>query len=174
MPEFQTPPTPASARPTRENARAPARTLFCSAFSRCTFSKNDARYPRFPFGKKSWRSPLPRLSIRTPRPKRLQQFQWANDIDPQHERVLWAAAIGDSPDRAVSVFAEEESAVVRHRHTDGARPNREVVHDEAGHEVLIFAGRYPVLQARADHLVVRFLQFQEPCWAANASPLSEC
>jgi hypothetical protein len=57
---------------------------------------------------------------------------------------------------------------MRHRHTDRARPNRGVVHDEAGHEVLIFAGRYPVLQARA------FLQFQEPCWAANAFPLSEC
>ena len=42
--------------------------------SRCTFSKNDARYPRFPFGKKSWRSPLPRLSIRTPRPKGCGNF----------------------------------------------------------------------------------------------------
>src|ERR1700751_2172300 len=37
--------------------------------------------------------------------------------------------------------------------TDGARPNRGVVHDETGHEALIFAGRYPVLQARADHFV---------------------
>src|SRR5215471_17261474 len=71
----------------------------------------------------------------------------------QHERVLWAAAIGDTPYHAVSVLADEQSAVMRHRHTDGARPNRGVVHDEAGHEVLIFAGRYPVLQARADHLV---------------------
>jgi hypothetical protein len=42
---------------------------------------------------------------------------------------------------------------MRHRHTDGAGPNKGVVHDEAGHEILIFAGRYPVLQARADHLV---------------------
>ena len=40
---------------------------------------------------------------------------------------------------------------MRHRHADGARPNRGVVHNEAGHEVLIFAGRHPVLQARADH-----------------------
>src|SRR5215471_8638351 len=71
----------------------------------------------------------------------------------QHERVLWAAAIGDPPHRAVSVLADEESTVMRHRHTDGARPNRGVVHDEAGHEVLVLAGRYPILQARADHLV---------------------
>jgi len=42
---------------------------------------------------------------------------------------------------------------MRYRHADWARPNRGVVHDEAGHEVLIFAGRYPILQARADHLV---------------------
>jgi hypothetical protein len=39
---------------------------------------------------------------------------------------------------------------MRHRHADGARPNRGVVHDEAGHEVLIFAGRHPVLQGRAE------------------------
>src|SRR5215467_7443536 len=61
-------------RSTHENARAPARTLLCSALSRCTFSKNDDRYLRFPFGKKSWRSPLPRLSIRPPT-KTLRQFQ---------------------------------------------------------------------------------------------------
>ena len=42
---------------------------------------------------------------------------------------------------------------MRHRHANGARPNRGVVQNEAGHEVLIFAGRYPVLQARPDHLV---------------------
>src|SRR5215472_7787128 len=68
-------------RPTRENARAPARTLFCSAFSRCTFSKNDARYLRYPFGKKSWRSPPSASEHQTPDP-RLRQFQWANDSEP--------------------------------------------------------------------------------------------
>jgi hypothetical protein len=35
---------------------------------------------------------------------------------------------------------------MRHRHADGARPNRGVVHNEAGHEVFIFAGRYPVFR----------------------------
>ena len=43
----------------------------------------------------------------------------------QHERVLWAAAIGDSPHRAVSVLADEESAVMRYRHADGARQTEE-------------------------------------------------
>jgi hypothetical protein len=42
---------------------------------------------------------------------------------------------------------------MRHRHADGARPNGGVVHDETGHEVLIFAGRYPILQAHPDHFV---------------------
>src|SRR6478672_1534950 len=89
-----------------------------------------------------WRSRLPR-----PSPEATQS------PSKSISRVLWAAAIGDSPHRAVSVLADEESAVMRHRHADGARPNRGVVHDEAGHEVLIFAGRHPVLQACADHLV---------------------
>ena len=39
-------------------------------------------------------------------------------------------------------------AVMRHRYADRARPHRGVVHDKPGHEVLIFAGRNPVLQAR--------------------------
>src|SRR5437588_3585425 len=69
------------------------------------------------------------------------------------ECALWAAAIRDAPHRPVSVLADEESAVMRHRYADGARPNRGVVHDEAGHEVIIFAGRHTVLQERADHLI---------------------
>src|SRR6266480_2680205 len=74
------------------------------------------------------------------------------------ERVLWAATIGDTPDRAVSVLADEKSAIVRHRHADGARPNRGVVHDEAGHKVLIFAGRNPILQAHSDHFIAGSLR----------------
>ena len=42
---------------------------------------------------------------------------------------------------------------MRHRHTDGTRPNGGVIHDEARHEVLIFAGRYTIFQARPDHFV---------------------
>ena len=58
---------------------------------------------------------------------------------------LWAATIRDTPDRAVSIVADEKSAVMRHSYADGACPHRGVVHDEPGHEVLIFAGRHPVL-----------------------------
>ena len=42
---------------------------------------------------------------------------------------------------------------MRYRYADRARPNRGGVHDESGHEVLIFPGRHTVLQERADHLV---------------------
>jgi hypothetical protein len=63
---------------------------------------------------------------------------------------LWPATIGDAPYGAVSVFADEKSAVMRHRHADRARPNRGIIHDEAGHEVFIFAGRHPIPQARSD------------------------
>jgi hypothetical protein len=41
----------------------------------------------------------------------------------QHEHVLWATSIGHSPDRAVSVLADEKGAVTRHGHPDGTRPN---------------------------------------------------
>src|SRR5262249_21536107 len=71
---------------------------------------------------------LPRLSIRTPDPN-AAAISVGQRQRAQHERVLWAAAIGDSPHCAVSVLADEESAVMRHRHTNGARPNRGVVHD---------------------------------------------
>jgi hypothetical protein len=63
---------------------------------------------------------------------------------------LWPATIGDAPYGAVSVFADEKSAVMRHRHADRARPNRGIINDEAGHEVFIFAGRHPIPQARSD------------------------
>ena len=47
---------------------------------------------------------------------------------------------------------------MRHRHADRARPNRGVVHNEAGHEVLVFAGRHPVLQVHADHFIAGALR----------------
>src|SRR5262245_49454966 len=60
---------------------------------------------------------------RTPGPK-AAVISGDQRIRGQHEGVLWAAAIGDSPHRAISVFGNEESAVMRHRHADGAGPNR--------------------------------------------------
>ena len=93
---------------------------------------------------------------KTSRPEGLRvtgRGPYANGVWPQGDGVSWAAAIGDTPDRAVSVLADEESAVTRHGHADGAGPNRGVIHDETGHEVLIFAGRNAVLQVYADHFV---------------------
>jgi hypothetical protein len=62
-----------------------------------------------------------------------------------HSGVLWAATIGDAPDRAVSVLADEESAVMRHGYADRTSLDRGLIHNESSHEVLIFAGRLPVL-----------------------------
>jgi hypothetical protein len=47
---------------------------------------------------------------------------------------------------------------MRHGDAYGAPPNGGVVHDEAGHEVLIFAARHPVLQAHADHFIAGALR----------------
>src|SRR5262252_8838229 len=41
---------------------------------------------------------------------------------------------------------------------DRARPNGRVVHHKSRHEVLVFAGRNPVLQEHADHLVAGALR----------------
>jgi hypothetical protein len=58
---------------------------------------------------------------------RLRQFLTAQRDGAQDERVLWAATIRDTPERAVPVLANEKSAVMRHRHADGTRPNSCVV-----------------------------------------------
>src|SRR2546423_6415740 len=73
-------------------------------------------------------------------------------------RSLRTAAIGDPPDRAVSILADEQRAVMRHRDADGARPNRGVVNDKAGHEVLVFATRLAVLEPHAHHFVAGALR----------------
>src|SRR2546423_2062888 len=70
-----------------------------------------------------------------------------------HGRSLRTAAIGDAPDCAVSILADEERAVMRHGDADGAGPNRGVVDDETGHEVLVFAIRLAVLEPHAHHFV---------------------
>jgi hypothetical protein len=74
------------------------------------------------------------------------------------EQVLWTAAIGNTPDGTVSVLADEESAVMRHRYADRARPHRGIVDDKSGHEVFIFASRHPVLQPPADHFIASALR----------------
>ena len=46
---------------------------------------------------------------------------------------------------------------MRHGPADRARPNRGIVYDEAGQEVLIFSGRHSLVQARSDQLIARAL-----------------
>ena len=59
---------------------------------------------------------------------RLRQFLTSK---PSANAVLWAATIGDTPDRAVSVLTDEESAVMRHCYADRTRPDRGVVRHES-------------------------------------------
>src|SRR5690348_6944707 len=62
-------------------------------------------------------------------------------------------AVGDPPDRAVAVLADEERAVVGDRYADRAAPDAAVVDHEAGQEILVFAGRPAVLQQYPHDLV---------------------
>src|ERR1700730_8385035 len=50
------------------------------------------------------------LALRTP----AEAISYRPERWSQHERVLWAATIRDTPDRAVPVLANEKSAVMRH------------------------------------------------------------
>src|SRR5258706_2937206 len=72
--------------------------------------------------------------------------------------VVRAAAMGDGPGRAVAVLADEERAVVRDRDPDGTRPDGVVVHDKAGHEILVLAARNAIFKAHTDHLVAGALR----------------
>src|ERR1051326_8437713 len=89
-------------------------------------------------------------SLSRPRPTRWSFFS----AKPcSRARSLGTAAIGDAPDRAFSILADEERAVMRHGDADRARPNRGVVDDKSGHEVLVFAARRAVLEPHAHHFV---------------------
>src|SRR5262249_30206713 len=87
---------------------------------------------------------------------KIKPVQWAHGTSGSV--TLRPATIGHAPDRAISVLADEERAVMRDRDPDRARPNGRVVHHKARHEVLVFAGRNPVLQEHADHLVAGALR----------------
>src|SRR3954451_1560638 len=64
--------------------------------------------------------------------------------------LLW---IGDRPDRAVCVLADEEGSVLCDGHAHRAAPNGCVVHDETGTEVVVLAGRHAVLETDTNDLV---------------------
>src|SRR5438132_2475267 len=64
----------------------------------------------------------------------------------------------DTPDRAVAVLGNQKRAVPRDGDSDGPPPDLPVVDDEAGDEVLIFAGRNSVPEPDTDHLVAGSLR----------------
>src|SRR5664279_1392022 len=61
--------------------------------------------------------------------------------------------MADAPDGAVAVLGDQQRAVVSHRDADRPAPDVAVVEDEAGDEILVFAGRYPLPQTNANDLV---------------------
>src|SRR5580704_2536026 len=61
--------------------------------------------------------------------------------------------VGDAPDRAVAVLGEEQRAVPSGCDAHRASPYAGIAGDEAGDEVLVFAGRHAVPQDHADQLV---------------------
>src|SRR5205085_1064078 len=58
-----------------------------------------------------------------------------------------------APDRVVAVLGEQLRAVLCRGDADRPAPYRRIVNDEAGDEVLVFAGRHAVVHDRADDLV---------------------
>src|SRR5262245_36007206 len=62
-------------------------------------------------------------------------------------------SMADAPDRPVAVLRHQERPVAGDRDADRPAPDFVVVDDEAGDEILVFAGRYPILQPDADDLV---------------------
>jgi NAD(P)-dependent dehydrogenase (short-subunit alcohol dehydrogenase family) len=59
---------------------------------------------------------------------------------PGRRTRLVSAAVGDAPDRAVAVLADEEAAVRRDRDADRPAPHAAILGDEPGQEILIGAG----------------------------------
>jgi hypothetical protein len=51
-------------------------------------------------------------------------------------------AVANAPDCLIAVFADKQATVFRDGDPDGATPDFAIGHDEAGHEVFIFAARF--------------------------------
>src|ERR1700730_6724240 len=62
-------------------------------------------------------------------------------------------AVGDAPDRAVAIFADQERAGPGDGDADRAGPDGPVADHEAGQKILVFAGRLAVLQEYPDNFV---------------------
>src|SRR5580698_2136820 len=66
-----------------------------------------------------------------------------------------SARVGDPPYYASAVVSHEQGAVLGHRDPDWPAPYAAVVDHEARHEIIVLAGRHPVLHAHANDLVSR-------------------
>ena len=54
--------------------------------------------------------------------------------------------VGNSPDRAAAVLADQQRTVLSDRDTNGPSPNLLIGYDETRHEVLVLAGWLAVLE----------------------------
>ena len=63
------------------------------------------------------------------------------------------ATVGDLPNRAVAVIADQEGTVLCNGDPRRACPDVAVVNHKAGQEILIFSSRLVILQQEADYLV---------------------
>src|SRR5882724_2847209 len=75
-------------------------------------------------------------------------------VPGNREKPEWklAGGVRHPPDGAGGVVGDEQGAVMGDGDADRAAPDLAVVDHEAGEEILVFAGRYAVLQQHADHL----------------------
>src|SRR5690349_21265403 len=67
-------------------------------------------------------------------------------------------SMADAPDGPVTVLRNQQRPVAGHGDADRPAPDLGVVDDETGDEILVFAGRHPVLQADTDDLVAGSLR----------------
>ena len=86
-------------------------------------------------------SPLPAVARRGLRalPARSEATFSFDHVDSS--RVILPAG-ANSPDGAVAVFADEESAVFGHGDSDRATPDFALGRDETGHEIFVLAARF--------------------------------
>src|SRR5258708_28165436 len=63
------------------------------------------------------------------------------------------ALVCDAIDHAVSIVAEQQRAILRERHIDRATPDVFLSGGKADDEVLVFAGRFAILEGETDDLV---------------------
>ena len=61
--------------------------------------------------------------------------------------------IRDAPNRAITVLADQEGAVLPNGDADRTRPDGTVVNYEPGQKILVFPGRLTIIQQDADNLV---------------------